>query len=117
VHIDIYSYSDCGNGQHIFSMLIDNISTTEFSLDDEIMVFPNPVRSNLYISFPKEIPENLRYLLFDQRGSLVLQKESSLSVSGDNEVLNLQDLPPGTYSLIINNEKGLFIQHRVVILP
>lgn len=116
-HIDIYSYSDCGNGQQTFSMLIDNISTTELSLDDEIMIFPNPVRTNLHIAFPKGIPENLRYLLFDERGSLVLQKESSRHISVDNEVLDLQYLSPGIYSLSIINDKGLFVQRRILILP
>lgn len=117
LHIDIYSYSDCGNGQHTYSMLIDNISTTKFSVNDEIMIFPNPVRTNLYISFPKEIPKNLWYLLFDQRGNLVFKKGSSRSISSNNEVLDLQDLSPGTYSLFIFNDKGLFIQRKVVMLP
>jgi len=77
-----------------------------------IVVFPNPFRDELFITF-SVIPEKLTVELFDQSGRLMMKREYSEFISRS---LNLDDLPvpgKGVYFVRLITPDGTFI-HKII---
>jgi hypothetical protein len=83
----------------------EEIGTFEIELASKIKVFPNPASRLLTISNP--IGEQLE--LFDLSGKLV----RTVKVQGENETLDIHDLPTGAY-LVKMHEKTLHVSYKII---
>jgi photosystem II stability/assembly factor-like uncharacterized protein len=69
--------------------------------DNEITLYPNPVKSNLTLLFPANY-DRVELILFDKNGKLITKK----TVSGNTAQLNISDLTHGIYFIqIVSNDQ------------
>lgn len=74
-------------------------------LQNDVKVFPNPVKNTLFVSFEKEeIISNTFYSIFDVRGKCILKNTFSPSFEG----IDVQNLEKGIYILKINTSNSTF---------
>jgi uncharacterized protein len=93
------------NGQFEYSKIVSVVVAQQ---NNTIQVYPNPVRSLLYINATEEIQS---VQLFDMVGQL---KKESLSTGLFNE-LNVNDLAPGVYILRVQLDHHQATTQKVVI--
>ncbi len=72
-----------------------------------IIVFPNPVKAELYLKLQLESKSDLIFSVFNLSGTLILTKESfGLQVGAKTIGLNLGDLDPGIYLYSVGSNEG-----------
>jgi photosystem II stability/assembly factor-like uncharacterized protein len=87
---DYGCYSQKSNAIHLVT------GTSDMFCDDKIILYPNPVNSDLTLKFPSDY-HRVELILFDDRGKLI-RKQSAFS----NEILlNISDLTHGIYFIQI----------------
>lgn len=84
----------CGLEASPLSTISNNINN--------IKIYPNPVKDNLYIDLPNDTIGNTTYALMDIQGRIVLTKKSN----NLNERINTTHLTDGVYLLTIENNLG-----------
>ena len=92
----IYNYS-CFSGKSNVINLITGIS--DQSCDDKIILYPNPVTSDLTLIFPQNY-HHVDLTLFDDKGKLIRKQ----TVSGNTAQLNISDLSHGIYFIQIDTD-------------
>lgn len=105
----------CGNGVNDSANFnIDNVVVftkeliTEIDKNDnlkEILIFPNPIFSNINIDF-KKILQNPKVIVFNNLGQIVFSREFNSSEKIDFDV----DIPKGFYFLQIESEGKIFTE-------
>jgi hypothetical protein len=63
-----------------------------------ISIYPNPVKSNLFIN---GLPQNATVKIYDMRGKLILNSQN-----GDNQI-DVNNLTKGVYSIQISGRNGI----------
>lgn len=79
-----------------------NIVSIAGALKEEISIFPNPVRDNINIYFPKDVLGQLTEEIFDISGKIVYKNIIEVTDSGIQSV-NLPRFLPGLYTLRITS--------------
>jgi hypothetical protein len=87
--------------------LLDAIEETKHTVQEELNVFPNPVKHRLFIEGKTNI-QNIR--IYNLLGELVYS-ESEIHTS--NKQINVETLKSGIYILQIESESGFF-QYKFV---
>lgn len=77
------------------------------STDKEIFfVYPNPAQNNLWVSLQTEKSGKVTLQMFDSKGALVKQQTENMQ-SGNNLLgMQLNNLAPGIYSLVVRYGEG-----------
>jgi hypothetical protein len=84
-----------------FSVENNEITTTnDFN---KLQAIPNPMGSNTSIYFASNQSEDIMFMVYDQRGKLVLQNNFKTSVGKNQLILNRQGLTSGLYICLIKN--------------
>ncbi len=78
-----------------------NLAISEFQEDEEVLIFPNPVQSQIHIITKGEGIKTV--MVMDAFGRKRLER----AVSSKEPVLEVQDLPPGVYLLGLAFDFGL----------
>lgn len=78
-----------------------------------IEIYPNPVRQSLFINAPSVKLEHIR--LINLTGQVLLERGFNNGNSNNQEEVNMQDLGPGVYWVLIQTEYGLR-QEKIVKL-
>jgi uncharacterized repeat protein (TIGR01451 family) len=86
------------------------LSVAESENDDAVIVYPNPVHSNLVIHFEKDNPQPYRAILLDVTGREVLQTGM---IDQNDLQLNVNGLSAGTYILKIASDS--IVYRRITI--
>jgi hypothetical protein len=74
--------------------------------DNEVNVYPNPVRSLLWLSLSSPSATAVKIEMFDGKGALVLRQMNGLN-AGDNQFsINMTALIPGVYVLKLQSKDG-----------
>lgn len=100
--------NNCGDRDTLKETLED-ISLIEQRLLAKIEVFPNPVKDILIIQ--SSMKELLRLKLYNSQGQIV--KESQLT--GEELILRMEDLPAGSYLLLISHDKSGMTRSQVIL--
>jgi hypothetical protein len=93
--------NQCGNSRSLPINFI--ITSLEENNIEQLKVFPNPFNSSIKITFDKEFGKSVSVSFYDNKGSLILSKNSV----SENELIDLSGFSDGTYLVIIkslNNE-------------
>jgi hypothetical protein len=105
-----FVYNDVGD--YSYGVAIDDVTitssvlaTSDISLEDKLLIYPNPVRDNLYIK--SDLKSNSKVSVIDMSGKLV---KTFTDKSGS---YNLSDLPKGTYMILIDDEKEM-IRKKII---
>jgi len=81
------------------------LSTTEFSNNENMKVYPVPATDNLSI----ECPQQKLIEIFNYQGQLI----KTLAVSGNKTCLDIADLAKGIYFIKVKTEKGVTVRKFV----
>lgn len=73
----------------------------ELSSNQEILVYPNPVKENLQINFKGIKTGDYKLVMVDALGKLIYNSQMSLSESSQNFHLKMTDVAAGNYFLSI----------------
>ncbi|WP_292009541.1 T9SS type A sorting domain-containing protein [Chryseobacterium sp.] len=99
-----FVYDDAGD--YSYGAVIDDISitsaalaTTETSASESLMMYPNPVKDNLYIKNNGKTYDKVS--IVDRSGKIVKVYE------GKSESYNVSDLPKGLYIIYMTGDKGI----------
>ena len=82
------------------------VSVKEINEESEFLVYPNPCSDYVKLDATFELPTGMCYTLYDFSGRALLSKELS-GQSSYQEVIDLSNLPPGMYNLMISNTSGV----------
>ena len=81
-----------------------NLSNNNIELlEKKILVYPNPAKENLIISFPKELNQNLKIEIIDLLGRISFSEEFDNQLNNEIKI-NISNLAKGNYLLKINSE-------------
>lgn len=105
------SFTAGTNGQKIGADLsnIDTDVREDFFVRDNILFYPNPVRSELFIQNLDEADLH-SIMIYDLKGVPVREQK----VRASNTVLQLPDVPSGTYILTIRDKAGKISSRKIV---
>lgn len=76
----------------------------------EIAVHPIPARTHLAISFSGAIPQGFDYILFDQLGKPVIERQGE----GNNHRIDMATLQAGVYYLQIKTVNKAIFRYKIV---
>tara|TARA_B100001113_G_C21098188_1_gene617493 strand:- start:1418 stop:1906 length:489 start_codon:yes stop_codon:yes gene_type:complete len=79
------------------------ISTSFLYENIKVNHFPNPVINNLEFNFSNYDNGILKLLVFDFSGKVLIDKK--ITVSDGKSIINLNQLPAGTFLIYLNNDK------------
>lgn len=105
------SYTAGTNGQPIGADLT-NLGTDvkeDFFVRDNILFYPNPVRNELFIQNLDQA-DLQSIMLYDLRGVPIIEQK----VRSANTVLQMPDVPAGTYILTIRDKVGKISSRKVI---
>lgn len=103
----------CGKDSVTQQVVVQGISLEENVLSRTMSIYPNPTKESVNVSFDTKDSESAKVMLLDVAGRIVMLNEYT-NLNGKFEgVLNLSNLPKGTY--ILKVESGaLSAQKRIV---
>ncbi len=82
----------------------------DFSMIDEILLYPNPATNSIHISISEMLQLPLHVMLYDQQGRLLQQQK----LTSPQVELNLEWLTSGLYTLRIVSDSGV-VNKKVVV--
>ncbi len=91
------------------------VSVTEINEEGEFLVYPNPCSDYVQLNATFELPTGVSYTLYDFSGKALISEK----LSGENsyqEVIDLSNLPPGMYNLMIITASGTDKQFKSIKL-
>lgn len=92
--------------ESVFVSLKDDLPIVE-----EIMIYPNPANSRVFVQFPYLTDKEMRIILTDITGKQVLNK----IVVSNPEIINIEAVPAGIY-FISTSEKNIYSTHKLIII-
>lgn len=79
-------------------------------LDIAASLYPNPVKDYLYLTVPNELWQGLKITLIDIQGRSVHEEQ----LADQTTIIAMQETIPGTYFLIIKNEKNQIKSFKII---
>jgi hypothetical protein len=77
-------------------------------------VSPNPVSTQIDVSFYSEETENVSFKIFNSLGSNVLSRDEQISLGDNKFSLDIQNLTSGVYFITISGKNGISSQKKFV---
>jgi hypothetical protein len=82
------------------------VSVQEVRLESNFQVYPNPCSEYVRLDVQFEQASDLSYRLYDFSGKMLLIKEIPGQATSYSEVIDLSNLAPGMYNLMVIVENG-----------
>lgn len=116
IESDFSTVSDCPiemySGMN-YNVICKTAAIQDLHNNDEITLYPNPVKDRLHINLPKGLNNiKLKITLYDNLGLLVLQE--SHTVNEESLELILKNVANGFYTLKIDGVQGFF-QKKIIV--
>ena len=92
------------------------VSVKENSIEGSFLVFPNPCTEFVQIDIELERTATIDYILYDFSGKMLLNKEIPTRATNHQEVIDLHDLAPGMYNLMLQINNGSTISQESIKL-
>jgi PKD repeat protein len=90
------------------------LGVNQLSLSAGISVFPNPVNNIMQISFGSATSSSWKMKLNNVIGQQVAEKIVKEVQAGNHIEWNLSSLAPGSYTLIMENDKGERLMKKII---
>lgn len=104
--------SDGGSGS---TMWVDDMQLTGWvGIEDvvnnpHVSIYPNPSSDFIQVSYT-DFSEALNITIYDMQGKIV----KSTKVTSNNELINIQDLPAGTYGLVLQDSFETLYKNTII---
>lgn len=85
-------------------------SVSHQPLDIAASLHPNPVKDYLYLNVPDELWQGLKITLIDIQGRSIHEEQ----LVDQTTIIDIQQTMPGTYFLIIQNEKNQIKSFKII---
>lgn len=85
-------------------------SVSHQPLDIAASLHPNPVKDYLYLNVPDELWQGLKITLIDIQGRSIHEEQ----LVDQTTIIAMQEMMPGTYFLIIQNEKNQIKSFKII---
>ena len=82
------------------------VSVEEVNVESNFQLYPNPCSDNIRLDVQFEQSSGLSYRLYDFSGKMLISKEIPGQATSFQEVIDLSDLAPGMYNLMVITENG-----------
>ena len=82
------------------------VSVEEVNVESNFLVYPNPCSEYIRLDVQFEQSSSLSYKLYDFSGKMLLSKEMPVQATSFQEVIDLSDLAPGMYNLMVIIDNG-----------
>ena len=82
------------------------VSVQEVNVERFFQLYPNPCSDNIRLDVQFEQSSSLSYRLYDFSGKMLISKEIPGQATSFQEVIDLSDLAPGMYNLMVITENG-----------
>ncbi len=99
---------------NFFLVDIDEMPDADTKNGSDISLYPNPVRSNVYIEFNAKEASKADIVIYDLRGRVVFSQASSTAKGLNKVSFNLADLPSGTYVLKVTVDEQQFTKKFLI---
>lgn len=93
-----------------FTIDVTDVTWTEISSTDALMLYPNPVEDRLFLKLRSNEPGGLSISIIDTRGSCLLRFEKIISNKDSEICIPVSDLENGLYLMILKSGKGQIIE-------
>ena len=115
------SYTFVSSGDHQVELVVNDESGNEIysetiqlsiptniqeQVSENLTVFPNPARDVLSVTLAGNSGETISMGIYNFSGQLLIQEHFSNIAAGDVSNLDISDLKPGLYLLVIMNQNG-----------
>ena len=91
---------------------VDKITSADDPLArNQLLLYPNPARSGVYLQVPGAARGDYRIAIFDNRGRIVHQEDN---LQHDIHYLNLGHLPKGTYHIRVVQDRNTFTEKLIL---
>ncbi|MGZ6520098.1 MAG: T9SS type A sorting domain-containing protein, partial [Bacteroidia bacterium] len=78
-----------------------------------VNVYPNPSSNSIMVSGIDTKSLNAVVSLFDMEGKIISKEK--LPMQGDNLQFSVSDITPGSYLMMIQDDKGNFIHRQIIV--
>jgi aminopeptidase N len=82
--------------------------------NDQVQVFPNPVKDNLHLSFANPTGKKLQVRIINGAGQLVYSHEYEMPGRDENIEIPFRALSKGVYWLQVNSDNGVKVTKKVL---
>lgn len=96
------------------TIYIGIVSVSELATEYGLNLYPNPVRTELYLELPGEVNENLSIEIWNSLGQVVFQQKISSGSNNFRQTLNVSDWAKGLYLVSIVGDRGIDLRKIVV---
>lgn len=81
------------------------------------IVFPNPANSQLMLGYPPSLRESgpVTIRVYSMQGGFVHEQQFTPSLAGGVEMVNIERLSPGVYTLVSQTDQDVFRNSFVVL--
>lgn len=86
------------------------VATSDFHLQNNLSVHPNPFRDQLFVTLPNFNAATLTYYITNMQGQILQQGNIA-----NQTHIDTSDLPRGMYLLLIINQKGILLARQKVV--
>ena len=110
-HVVVTNMNNCSSESNPISFTF--VGNNDIEVLSEFKVYPNPTQGQINIQFPQQA-HNVVIELYDASGRLQLQKNVQNTSSGNVEILSLENLSNGVYTMRIASSDS-FESFRIVV--
>ncbi len=109
----LVAYNFCGSDTAFVTIDLSFIGLTEYTLTQEIKLFPNPTRSDIWIQSDQIPAKGLSIRITNEAGAIVQHLE--LNDPGSKIQIDLSGLMNGVYYLQLTNSNGWTAFEKVIL--
>ena len=80
-----------------------------------LTVFPNPAKTTLKVAYTSTNSQETTLSLIDVNGKEVVNQNYRMSAGNNDCLMNVANLPTGTYLLLLTNADGLLAKKTIVV--
>jgi len=96
------------DGQFTYSNVVA-VTLSDKQTKAAISLYPNPANNQILVSVPVSIGKYFQYKIYSSNGSLI----KSGNMNSQTELLDIKDIPAGTYMIKVANENGNFVKRFI----
>lgn len=101
---DTYEYSS-----------VISVDVEKKQLDNVVVIYPNPISKELFIKLTNTALTQAEITISNLFGQTIHVQNVDLTERKENIYVNTSSFPVGTYMLTINDGKGFFMSHKILI--
>ncbi len=116
--VEDYTVTIVSNGNTNSAKVFETPEDAELSNNNpsfDLNVFPNPATDRVTFNVTNQAQSNLSISIFDMQGRVVYRLNNKMEQTQLSRSISVNDLPNGTYQVVVQNEKETRVEKLVVL--